>query len=394
MPAFALVGLLSTTINADQLLAGKTGGFDPVPGKTMLVVGQDLDAVRGYVSSACCPLPMGVTAYIGLYQLSSSASVYQGLGMRPDGTWAQENADWGGGPTNAMTMARENPQSALLIGISYVEANNAGSLQGILEGDYNAQIDQLARFIQEVDNTVVLRLGYEFDGAWNPGYENANLYAEVFRYITLRLRKGPDQNFRTVWQASASPIDDVLDGQRESIESWYPGDDVVDWIGLSWFLAPDEKPLRQVNYVSTQRQLSEEVVKFARARNKPVIIAEASPQGYDLTNVTRRNISPIWDGVAGEERQQVDAELIWRQWYAPLFNYIDTNRDVIAALAYININWDSQDLWDSPYEQGYWGDSRVQKNKTIMQRWNQEMGKPGWVHSGVAGGGVQEVQHQ
>ena len=63
-------------------------------------------------------------------------------------------------------------------------------------------------------------------------------------------------------------------------------------------------------------------------------------------------------------------EQIWERWYAPLFDLMEANADVIRALAYINCHWDTQDLWDPPYEQGYWGDSRLQVSPYLAERFS------------------------
>jgi len=49
-------------------------------------------------------------------------------------------------------------------------------------------------------------------------------------------------------------------------------------------------------------------------------------------------------------------------WYAPLFQYMKENDEVIRAFACINANWDTQTRWGEPYNGGYWGDSRLQTN--------------------------------
>ena len=112
------------------------------------------------------------------------------------------------------------------------------------------------------------------------------------------------------------------------------------------------------------------LLEFARDRGKPVMIAEATPQGYDLVNMTRANITPTWDGPAGENVSTVTADQVWDEWFAPLFHLMNKHRDVIRALAYINCHWDSQDMWDAPYESGYWGDSRVQASPLIARRFS------------------------
>ena len=101
-----------------------------------------------------------------------------------------------------------------------------------------------------------------------------------------------------------------------------------------------------------------------------MLIAEAAPQGYDLRDRTTAHHSPIWDGPSGTaERQLSDAQL-WEAWFQPMFDYMNENDDIIRALAYINVRWDDQDLWDAPYESGYWGDTRVEVNEYITRRFN------------------------
>jgi beta-mannanase len=63
-----------------------------------------------------------------------------------------------------------------------------------------------------------------------------------------------------------------------SLEAWYPGDQYVDWVGLSYF-TPQDCNWSAVN----------EVVQFARAHNKPVMICESAPQRYDIGDLTYKD---------------------------------------------------------------------------------------------------------
>jgi hypothetical protein len=160
-----------------------------------------------------------------------------------------------------------------------------------------------------------------------------------------------------------------FDGGYTDIRQWYPGDEYVDWLGVSLFLLLDEGPAIETEFVPpTVRELIGKVLELARERGKPVFIAEASPQGYDLSRGTNAHITPAWDGRQGEGRKNVSPEEIWDQWYAPVFELLEENRDVIHAIAYINCNWDVQDMWDAPYEAGYWGDSRLQVSPVLAAR--------------------------
>ena len=50
---------------------------------------------------------------------------------------------------------------------------------------------------------------------------------------------------------------------------------------------------------------------------------------------------------------------------------------MIKAVAYINVDWDSQPMW----QDGTWGDSRVQANDTIKALWLSEIQGELWLHA-------------
>jgi len=352
--------------------------------RVKLFIGQDLNSIRGYVKTGKYPKPAGVTTYLSFYNLmSENFPAYGGLGIDRRGYPTSGSVDWGAGPLNALALAKEYPGSALNIGLNIAEGNQStiwveGGLKAISEGKHNNEINHLARFFKSIDNPVFLRIGYEFDGVWNKGYENTQNYIEAYKHIVDTLRAKRVRNVAFVWQASASPIDDIIESKRENIQDWYPGDDYVDWVGFSWFLPPD----KAVKGSATQRGLANEVLQFARQKRKPVMIAEASPQGYDLGKLSKSNISPLWDGTSGKQSKQVSASKLWVEWFTPFFTFIRSNADIIKAVAYINADWDSQALWSAPYANGYWGDSRVQINQDISKRWLSEINdRSFWTHS-------------
>ncbi|MDE0193680.1 MAG: hypothetical protein OXQ90_20200 [Gammaproteobacteria bacterium] len=145
-----------------------------------------------------------------------------------------------------------------------------------------------------VQGTVYLRIGYEFDGAWNAAYADRARYVTTYRHIVETIRSQDPGNVRFVCHASASPVDDVLDGHREDIARFYPGDEYVDWFAFSWFHHPDARPSVPVDLMpATPRELADEVLTMARAAGKPVMMAEATPQGFDLLHLSRRSMSPL-----------------------------------------------------------------------------------------------------
>jgi hypothetical protein len=337
----------------------------------IFIVGQDLGSIRGYYDSACCVKPDGNTAYINLYNILSEQHEFSALGINPEGESLDIEPDSGTGPVNARKTATEFP-GGLAIGLELAENQHPDALAHLIAGQYDDHIMHLARFIKIIDESVWLRVGYEFDGMWNRGYGDPEKYKAAYRHVVDTLREAGVKNVEYVWQASASSVDDVIEKRFEDIDDWYPGDDYVDWMGASWFLTIDEKPTNATDYdPASQRALTDQVLEFARARGKPVMIAESSPQGYDLANNLNANIAPIWDGVQKGDVKSVSDLEIWAAWYAPMFKYINENSDVIRGLAYINANWDAQPRWGAPHNEGYWGDSRLEVNPEIAKRFNQ-----------------------
>ena len=372
------------------------GKFVPTDGRTMMIVGQDLLSVSNYTNSNV-PTPAGVTTYIAFYSILDNGFLNGGLGIDANSQPTDADLDWGAGPLNALSSARGWTNSTLQIGLNISEGSNGnifcdGCLTQLANGQRDNEIGKLADFFQMIPDTAVyLRIGYEFDGTWNNGYFQTDVYIRAYQRIVDILRSRGINNVAFVWQSASSPVDDYIEQvlnppqfQRVGFEDpfeWYPGDDYVDWVGLSWFLLPNELPTLPGGNVETQLVKANKMLDIARARNKPVMIAETTPQGYDIGNLQNCNIGDSWDGQGGQNCVGKSPNQIWNEWFVPFFNYIYDNDDVIKAVSYINANWNVQALWAAPYASGFWGDTRVEANPTILQNWNSELENTNfWLH--------------
>lgn len=323
-----------------QTIAGK---FAPANG-TLLIIGQDVNSIAEYREYTDIQ-PGGVTTY---------TNISEGQPLLLNGL--ENDADWGAGHVNANDNLQNDPDAALAIGLYLVDTTGT-SLSHIIDGTHDDTIDQLGRFIDRASRPVFLRIGYEFDGPWN--HYNPEQYIGAYRHIVDRLRLSGVDGFASVWQSATSTWG-THEGRHFS--EWYPGDDYVDWMGTSYFVFNET--------------VHDEFLNFARKRSKPVMIAESSPQGYDLDELT---FSGPTDGVEFESKS---ADQIWEEWFGPFFQYIHSNGDVIRAVAYINADWNSQSMWQPGGSNGYWGDSRVQVNDSIFKSWLDEISSETWVHGG------------
>ncbi len=379
----------------------------PPNDKILLTLGQDLKTIKDYndggVQGKGFPEMGGTTTYISFYSLLDSQFPQYGAlgetangGIATNGNGSTIDVDWGAGPLNARSSILAYPNSSLSIGLSMTEGESTangtnywcqGCLAQVGQGQWDNHIKRLASFCKRYsDRAIYLRIAYEFDGNWNVGYENRTNYINAFRRVVDVMRAEGVTNVAYVWQSSTSPVDDVLDiqfgeGNFGDIESWYPGDNYVDWMGISWFLTADERT-SVLPGIPSQREKANEVVAFARNKNKPVYIAESTPQGYDLVNLSDCNISNVWDGTAAQGCLNKSASGLWNEWFAPFFEYIYDNSDVIRQVHYINANWedDTALFGQGNRANGYWGRAGVHVNATLANNWKSEIDKPVWLH--------------
>ncbi|HEY4722426.1 MAG TPA: glycosyl hydrolase, partial [Anaerolineae bacterium] len=320
------------TSTPDPIMKAK---FVPPDGKTLLIVGQDLDTVDEYARTVGID-PGGVTTNTSLQNLEGIT----------------ERADHGSGVVYMAGLVQNHPNSALAMGLDVVN-----SLEAINTGALDSNLDRLLDQLAELKRPVFVRFGYEFDSSRN--HYDPEQYKQAWIKFYNRMKEKQIDNIALVWQ-SASACSGT-DGSQP-IDAWYPGDAYVDWVGLSFFTQADCK-----------FQPIEAVLTFARKHHKPVMIAESAPQRYATSELSYSTDGATFTNLTSTQ--------FWKEWYVPYFDYIRNNTDVIKAVAYINTFWDSQKMWGPPYTNGYRGDSRVQANPGILARWKSEIGESNWLQA-------------
>ena len=259
---------------------------------------------------------------------------------------------------------------------------------------WNQALRRMIRWFRDEGRPVFLRIGYEFDGEWN--CYSQDYYKAAFIRIKDIINEEGASNVSTVWQAATYPQNGSAQfnqapfpAPEEHYRGWYPTredgtDDVVDWVGISFFYGESYRqyqwscPNQSPN--GSPRELQDTLVKFARDRTKPVMIAESAPQGFNLKTKTASCVSDTTN-----VRQLSSGQEIWDAFFVDYFNWIESNREQVRAVAYINTDWQSQERWNcalgsSGCSAGYWGITSIQDDETILNNFKSELKKPIYVN--------------
>ena len=119
---------------------------------------------------------------------------------------------------------------------------------------------------------------------------------------------------------------------------WYPGEEYVDWVGISLF---------GHMYATELNADGDAVFNFARAHSKPVMVAESSP-------------------IRGIEKDNIDA---WNTWFVNVLSL--TYSKNVKAISFINEDWGRLSINGI----SEWEDARLQNNEQIYRAWFKETAK-------------------
>jgi hypothetical protein len=268
---FLALSILLATPTATTMSAGPAGaagcagngpGYQPAAGRTLTLIGQDVQSIEGYTVNTG-HIPGGTMLYAPI----AAPAATMGSTMQ--------------------YLAARYPNSTIQIGLNM---NGDGALDNINNGTYDSNITSMAQILKQAARPVYLRIGYEFDGPHN-AYDPAK-YVLAFQHIVTILRAQGAANVATVWHSFASPNTYL----GRPIGDWYPGDTYVDWVGVSLF--------GQV-FNANGFDAANTVAAFATTHGKPLMIAESTPKGWDT--------------------KTANPTTLWNAWYVPVINWSNTN---------------------------------------------------------------------
>ena len=157
------------------------------------------------------------------------------------------------------------------------------SCRAVAAGTYDPYIRQYARAVKSSGAPVLIRLAHEMNGDWYPwgtAYVSNNArhngnspadYVAMWQRVVRIFRVEGALNASWVWAPNIvyQTPNNSIERQRADLEELYPGDDWVDWIGLSIYNDGARRPWRSF------AQLFDGSYRVVTALcDKPMMIAE------------------------------------------------------------------------------------------------------------------------
>mmetsp|Transcript_18874 Transcript_18874/g.40825 ORF Transcript_18874/g.40825 Transcript_18874/m.40825 type:complete len:429 (-) Transcript_18874:47-1333(-) len=323
--------------------SSSSSSCSPPKGSTYLTIGQDLFSIEEYVlsqynASLHSKSPKSVQSfYPSSFMVYTDLEKLRGLSSPVDYGSGVEYAD---GVLDSV-FAGYTDGIGIQIGLWL---GGSKGCRKINSGKLDDQIEALIDYLNGCGaHRVLLRVGYEFD---NPsfGYSDApDAYVKAYRRIVGAIRKSPSKSkCKFVWHSWAAP-------KVASLQSFWPGDAYVDWIGISIFQQLYPWAQNDSSFAGGRLSDVEEVLAFAKEHGKATMIAESTPfGGIDM----RTN-----------ETIAFDMEDPWDRWFEPVLDLID--KWDIGLWSYINCDWESQPMW---HDVGF-GESRISSDARVMKKW-------------------------
>lgn len=147
------------------------------------------------------------------------------------------------------------------------------SLRSVASGTQDRALARIAAVIAAYPGAVYLRYAHEMNGDWYPWSARANggdpaAYVAAWRHVHTLFDRAGVRNVRWVWSPAALPTGPS--GVGGELESQYPGDEWVDYVGFSGYAK---------NVPSARETFAPWLADVARFTNRPVVLAEIGADG-------------------------------------------------------------------------------------------------------------------
>jgi beta-mannanase len=202
---------------------------------------------------------------------------------------------------------RADPTRRVILGVPMLQVESAGDFSNT---SYDQYFVRLAQTLKDrgIASQVIIRLGYEMNGDWMPWGRQHSMDGSGFRAMWRRVVPQMKAVHPLLFDWCIVPDDPALAGAGYG-PNFYPGDDVVDIIGLdvydSWVSGtPDQRWQQTVTKLDW-------AASFAGAHGKPMSLDEWGL--WNASNSHGGGDNPTY--ITNMLRWAVDHELLWTSYF-------------------------------------------------------------------------------
>jgi hypothetical protein len=198
---------------------------------------------------------------------------------------------------------------------AFAQTGRIASTRDIARGVYDAYFEEAAEAVRDFNDPVFVSINHEMNGTWYPFSEafpgssvTAQDYVAAWRRIVDVFRRKGANNAAFVWSPNVPDVGPV------PYTKYYPGDDYVDWVGVSFYSGNPMSNLAQIYRTY--------------AAKKPIFITEWA---------TGEDKSRYFVGFPGEA-----------QWIEQFFASLEKNYTRVKAISWFQ--WDKRQYGESNYQ--------------------------------------------
>jgi len=211
---------------------------------------------------------------------------------------------WESRPISAPNNAVEDPEFSL--------PGIIGDTDAGVRGKFDDYLHTYARDIVAGGLPLGIRLNHEMNGDWYPWSERNNVgepingnrpgdFVKMWRHVhDIFTEEGAGD--LVIWIWSPNITNNLAPANKEAgyLESLYPGDDYVDWVGVSGYLRP---PYREENTKTFDYTFTPTLNELRAITSKPIFLAELGAS--EVGGFKAGWVESLFDGLAAEENQDV-----------------------------------------------------------------------------------------
>ncbi|GAA2486053.1 glycoside hydrolase family 26 protein [Winogradskya humida] len=175
-------------------------------------------------------------------------------------------------------------------------------LSAITAGEHDAYLKAYAKGVKNLKYEVAIRLAHEMNGFWYPWGANVNGnkpgdYVKMWKHVRGIFQAEGVKNVTWVWSTNV-----VLDNKLD-LADYYPGDDQVDWVGISGYYGTAGTE----NYRTPGAIFDATLKALKKVTDRPIVITET--------------------GATNQSGQRT-------KWIGDFFDYLPKHKEIIGFIWY------------------------------------------------------------